>query len=87
MKANASSCLNTMGKTISHEDGYRICVVLLEETNIELEINRYPDEVDFINVEYYQVDELHATMDEPQPHYANFQLIGVEEPLQLQFHD
>lgn len=64
--------LNAESETITEFDTNEITVFLLGETNLELELNRSPDEIDFIDVEYNEVDELYATVDEPQLHTAKF---------------
>lgn len=53
-----------MRETITHDDSDNIPVFILEDSNLELELNRSPHQVDFIDVEYAEVDEVYAKMDE-----------------------
>lgn len=55
-KVSALSCVNTMSEIISHNEIDDILVLLLQRTNLELELNRSTDEVDFLDVYYNKVD-------------------------------
>lgn len=59
----------------------------LESTNLEIELSRSPDELDFIDVDYNGGDELYATKDEPQNPSTNFDPIRNTELLQIQLHE
>lgn len=83
-KAVSLSQLSDTKKTIQHDYGDHIPVFLLEETNLQLKLNRSANKVDFIDVKYNELDKLCATLEEPQDLSANFEQIGVEQALQAQ---
>lgn len=76
-----------MSEMIPNEDMDKIHVLLIEETNLELELNRSPDRVDLIDVKFTGIDEFHATIDELQELSVNIELIRVEESLLSQLHN
>lgn len=47
--------MNTVSETIPHDDSDGISVFLLDETNIELYLNRPEHEVNFTDVYYNEV--------------------------------
>lgn len=80
------SRLYTTGETIPHDDDDDIPVFELDLVNVELELNKSPDHVDFIDVQYTEVDELYAGIKTPIP-TNNFEPIVEKELLQAQLRD
>ena len=86
-QADALSRLNTSAETILSDDNDDIPVFLLDLVNIELEENRDPDSVDFLDVQYAEQDELYAAMDDAASPEVHFEPITREELLQAQLRD
>lgn len=76
-----------MGETIAHEDNEKIPVLKMERFNVELELNKWTKEVDFIDIECAEIDELYPAMDNLDPSDTNVEPIGVEDTLRAQVHD
>lgn len=75
------------GETILHDDNGNIPVFKLELVNVDIELNKTADEVEFIEVKYAEIDEQYVAMDPPTPPTSNFEPLGVEEILQAQIYD
>lgn len=78
--------LNTTSETISHDKKDDIPVLELKRIKVELKLNKRQDEVDFIDVQYTEVDELYETIDDPAPSHTIFEPIRVDERLKAQLH-
>lgn len=76
-----------MSETITQDESDDITIVLLDESDIEHDLNRPPDEFNFVDVKCIYIDKRYAALDEKQPHNANFLLIGIEDLLKVQLHD
>ena len=77
----------TTGETIPHDDNDDIPVFELDLVNNELELNRYPEDVDFIEVQYAEIDELYAGIESPSTSPTSFKPIETEEILHAQLRD
>lgn len=66
-----------MSETIPHKDSHPMMVFVFYKTILDLELEKPPNEVDFIDVEYNEVDELYSTMYKPEVLVKNFEPIGV----------
>lgn len=86
-QADALSHLVTTSETIADDDNDYIPVFLLELVNVALEPNKTPDDVDFIDVQYADIDEVYASMDDPTPPATKFHPIGTEKLLRAQLAD
>lgn len=84
IQSDASSILNNSSETIRHVDVDDKPAFLKYETNLELELNRSLDEIDFIDMEKSGEDKLFAKMVDTKPLSINFDPIGVEDALQAQ---
>lgn len=78
-QADVLSILATTDEKISHKDDGEITVFDLDMVNDELELNKNPNKVDFIVVQYADMDELYATMDDLAPPSLNFEPIKHDE--------
>jgi len=86
-QADALSRLVTTGETIPHDDNDDIPVFELDLVNAELELNRSPEDVDFIDVQYAEIDELYAGIESPTTSPTSFKPIETEEILHAQLSD
>lgn len=87
MPSDVLSILKIVSETITQNDTGEILVFLLDDTNLELQLNRSSYEVQFIDVKFNKVDELYATFDKPRPPTSNLEPIGVEDLLKVHLHD
>lgn len=67
-----------MDETISQYDNHDIPLFLLKHVNVELEVNKSQNEVDFSEGEYSEIDELFESIDESDLSHTNVEPIGVE---------
>lgn len=54
-----------MGVTILHDKNDDLPIFLLDSVNIELELNKTANNLDFIDVQCTDVDELYAAQEDP----------------------
>lgn len=86
MQADALSHLNTAGETMPHDENDDIQVFELELVNVGIEENKTPNEFDYMDVKYTELDECFATMDDTEASHTNSEPIIVEELLQAKLH-
>lgn len=76
-----------MIETIPHNDNDDITMLLIEFVNLERELNKSPEDLYFIDVEFAQVDVPYASKEVPSPPSLNSEAIEVGKVLRAQLQD
>lgn len=66
-----------MSEKIPHDENDDIPIILIEPVNVQLELNKSPKTLEFIDVKYAQLDELYATKDDPPLSLLILEMVGV----------